>query len=67
MAYVVKATGTTGTICWLSPANEKGFRTLATREWAEVFSTLDDAHDAIVKLPRAFVDTGLKFSVELAD
>jgi len=57
------ATGRTGTVCWLSAANEKGFRTLATREWADVFPTVRDAYDAIAKLPRAFEDVGLFFSV----
>jgi hypothetical protein len=29
MPYVVKATGATGNVCWLSAANAEGFRTLA--------------------------------------
>jgi hypothetical protein len=64
MPFVVKATGTTGTICWLSPAGEAGLRALATREWADVFPTVADARVAIAKLPGAFVDTGLAFTVE---
>jgi hypothetical protein len=67
MAFVVKATGRTGTVCWLSAANESGFRTLATRDDAGVFPTVTDAHTAIAKLPRAFGDIGLFFSVESVD
>jgi hypothetical protein len=67
MAFVVKATGRTGTVCWLSAANKKGFRTLATREDAGVFPTVVDARTAIVTLPRALEDAGLIFSVESAD
>jgi hypothetical protein len=67
MAFVVKATGRTGTVCWLSAGNEDGFRTLATRVDAGVFQTVVDARTAIAKLPRAFVDIGLIFSVESAD
>jgi hypothetical protein len=67
MTYVVKATGRTGTVCWLSAANEAGFRTLATREGADVFQGARAAHIAIAKLPRAFEDCGLIFSVEAAE
>jgi hypothetical protein len=67
MAFVVKATGRTGTVCWLSAANEKGFRTLSNRAWADVFQNVVDARTAIAKLPRAFVDIGLTFSVESVD
>jgi hypothetical protein len=67
MAFVVKATGRTGTVCWLSPTNEAGFRTLGPREWADVFQAARDAHIAISKLPRAFEDCGLIFSVKSAD
>jgi hypothetical protein len=64
---MIKAIGITGTVCWLKEAIEKGFRTLATREWADVFATVVDARTAIAKLPRAFEDIGLIFSVESAD
>jgi len=65
MAFVVKATGRTGTVCWLSAANDKGFRTLATRAWADVFETYEDAHTAIGILPQAFADV-VTFSIESA-
>jgi hypothetical protein len=63
--FAVKATGATGTVCWLSDAHEGGFRVLTSREHAAVFQAFSDAYDAIAKLPRAFVDTGLSFSIEL--
>jgi hypothetical protein len=67
MPVVVKAVGHTGTVCWLSEANETGFRTLATREMADVFQTVADAHAAMAKMPRAFEDVGLIFYVERVD
>jgi len=67
MPFVVKAVGRRGTVCYLSEANEIGFRTLATREMAGVFQTVADARTAIAKLPRAFKDVGLIFYVERAD
>jgi hypothetical protein len=54
MPFVVKAVGRTGTVCWLNAATETGLRTLATRENADIFPTIVDAHDAIAKMPRAF-------------
>ena len=62
-----QGTGRTGTVCWLSVANKDGFRTLATRGDAGVFQTVVAVRTAIAKLPRAFVDIGLIFSVELVD
>jgi hypothetical protein len=64
---VVKATGPTGHVHWLSAANKDGFRTLATLEWAAIFKTYLDAHVAMIKLPPAFEQSGLLFSVEAAD
>jgi len=63
MPFVVRATGRTGTISWLSRANDDGFRTLVARDMADVFQTVTDAHTAIAKLPRAFEDAGLSFEV----
>jgi len=63
MPFVVRATGRTGTISWLSAANSEGIRTLTTREHADVFQTVADAHAAIAKLPQAFEDAGMIFSV----
>jgi hypothetical protein len=63
MPFVVMATGRTGTISWLSAANNDGVRSLVTRELADVFQTVSDAHAAIAKLSRAFEDAGLFFSV----
>jgi hypothetical protein len=65
--FVVKATGRTGHIHWLSVANKDGFRTIAARAMAGVFETETDARIAIAKLPRAFGDVGLIFYVERAD
>jgi hypothetical protein len=66
LGFVVKATGRTGFVCWLSAANEAGSRLLAPREMADVFLTAEDAHAAIV-ISRSFEHTGLVFSVESAD
>jgi len=63
MPFVVMATGRTGAISWLSAANGDGFRTLTTREMGDVFQMAADAYAAIAKLPRAFEDGELFFSV----
>ena len=63
MPFVVRATSRTGTISWLSAPSVDGFRTLTTRDHADVFQTVADAHTAIATLPRAFEDSGLIFSV----
>jgi hypothetical protein len=67
MRYAVKVTGPTGFVCWLGTANKSGFRPLVPRDAADVFPTVQDAHEAIAILPRAFDGTGLIFSVEPAE
>ena len=67
MTFFVKATGIRGKFCWLSAANEDGFRRLVTRKDADVFQTVTDAHAAIAKLPRAFEQIGLIFAVKSAE
>jgi hypothetical protein len=67
MAFVVKATSQTGNVTWLAFADERGFRTLATRQMAEIFPSVEDAQSAINMMQRAFLVTGLVFSIEPAD
>jgi hypothetical protein len=67
MPFVVKATGRTGNVCWLTAANAKGFRTIGIREQAHVFATEVDARVAIAVMAGPFKKTGIVFSVEVAD
>jgi len=66
MSFVIKANDA-GRIGWISAANHRGFRSLAEREDAAVFSTREEAQIAIDKLPEAFVKAGLRFSIEPVD
>jgi hypothetical protein len=51
MPYVVKITGRTGNVTWLTRPNADGFRTLGIRAKADIFATeigcaRCDCHDA---------------------
>jgi hypothetical protein len=67
MAFVVKATSQTGNVTWLAAADERGFRTFATRQMAELFQSVEDAQGAIRTIQRAFLAKDLVFAVEPAD
>jgi hypothetical protein len=67
VTYVVKATGRTGNVCWLTAANAKGIRTIGIREQADVFTTEIDARMAIAVTAGPFKMTGIVFSVESAE
>ena len=67
MPFVVKATGRTGNVCWLTAANAKGIRTIGIRKQADVFATDADARMAIALTAGPFKKTGMVFSVEVAD
>jgi hypothetical protein len=66
MAFVIKANDA-GRIGWISAVNHRGFRSLAERAEAAVFTTREDAKIAIDNLPEAFVRAGIRFSIEAAD
>jgi hypothetical protein len=67
MPFVVKLTGHTGVVCWLSAPNTEGIRTLVTRENAGLFQRHEDAHVAIGKMPLDTDRSGLVFWVESAN
>jgi hypothetical protein len=66
MVFVVKVTGRTGVASCLSREKRRGGRTLATREYADLFETIEAAQTAIAEMPLASEDAGLIFSVEPA-
>jgi hypothetical protein len=67
MSFVVKATGRTGNVCWLTAANAQGIRTIGIRGQAAVFATEADARMAIALTAGPFKKTGMVFSIESAD
>jgi hypothetical protein len=67
MPFVVKATGRTANVCWLTAANAKGIRTIGIREQADIFATEVDARVAIALTIAAFKRTGIVFTVEAPD
>ncbi len=66
MSFVIKANDA-GRIGWISPANHRGFRSLADRAQAATFATRGEAQQAIDMLPEAFTRAGIRFSIEPAD
>lgn len=65
--FVVKLSGRNNFACWLSDPDAKGVRSLVLREDAGIFKTIADAHAAIARMPRAFSEASLIFSVEAAE
>lgn len=66
MSFVIKANDA-GRIGWITPANHRGFRSLADRAQAAVFATRAEAQQAIDMLPEAFTRAGIRFSIEPSD
>jgi hypothetical protein len=66
MSFVVKITGEAGNVTWLAFPDQRGFRTLGTRQMAELFENVEDAQIAIGEMQRLFFVTGLEFAVETA-
>ena len=66
MSFVIKANDA-GRIGWITPANHRGFRSLADRAQAAVFATREEAQQAIDMLPEAFTRAGIRFSIEPAE
>jgi hypothetical protein len=66
MGFVIKANDA-GRIGWITPANHRGFRSLADRAQAAEFETREEAQQAIDRLPEAFTRAGIRFSIEPTD
>jgi len=64
MPFVVRITGHTGNVTWLTRPNKDGIRTLGIRSKADVFATETDARVAIATMPQPFKESGLIFSIE---
>ena len=67
MGFVVKLSGRSGGLCWLSAPTSKGIRILVRRQRAEVFETEEDARIAVEKMPPTFIKSGFSFSIESAE
>jgi hypothetical protein len=67
MRFVVKATGRTGNVCWLTEPGLDGFRTISVRNKAGLFATETEARVAIATMPQPFDTAGIIFSVQSAD
>jgi hypothetical protein len=66
MSFVIKANDA-GRIGWISPANHRGFRSLADRAQAAIFASREEAQQAIDMLPEAFTRAGIRFSIEASE
>jgi hypothetical protein len=65
MPFIVKATNkTTRNEAWIAAADERGFRTLATRKTAAMFTSLEEAQAAISDTRRALLAAELDFVSE---
>jgi hypothetical protein len=67
MQFVVKAFAAIGPCGWISIADKRGVRSLATRERAQIFANRSAAESVISKMPVELVAAGIKFTVEPAD
>jgi hypothetical protein len=65
MSFVVKATDQkTGIVAWLATVDTRGLRTLATRQMAETFLSVEDAEAAISDTQHAFFTADIVFAIE---
>jgi hypothetical protein len=64
---IVKAKMPAGPDYWICPAACGGFRTLGSRDAAEVYASRLDAYTAIDSLPSVLSASGIAFTVESAD
>jgi hypothetical protein len=67
MPFVVKSTGRTGNVCWLTRPRADGIRTIGPRAMADTFTAELDARIAIALMPEVFTVAGTVFSVEVDD
>jgi|HubBroStandDraft_1064217.scaffolds.fasta_scaffold2375501_1 hypothetical protein len=65
MPFIVKATDQkTGIVAWLAEVDTRGFHTVATRQMAETFLTVEDAEAAISDIQQTFNTADIVFTIE---
>jgi hypothetical protein len=67
IGFVVKMSSSSGMLIWVSPPTDGFHPILGSRDNAEVFSTREDAHAAIGRMPIAFQNAAFLFTIEPAD
>jgi hypothetical protein len=65
MPFIVKATDkATGIVAWVAPVDTRGLHTLATRQMAEIFPSVEDAQTAINETQQTFFTEDVVFVIE---
>jgi hypothetical protein len=68
MPFIVKATDQkTGIVAWLAAVDTRGLHTLATRQLAETFLSVEDAETAISDTQQTFFTADVVFAVEAVE
>jgi len=65
MSFVIKADARTGQVAWVKAVGD-GYQ-LGPRENAALFETASLARIAISQMPNAFLNSGVRFSIEPVD
>ena len=65
MRFIVKATDQkTGIVAWLAAVDTRGLHTLATRQLAETYLSVEDAEAAISDMRHTFFTADIVFTIE---
>ena len=65
MPFLVKATDQkTGIVAWLAAVDTRGLHTLATRQLAETYLSVEEAEAAISDTQKTFFTADIVFSIE---
>jgi hypothetical protein len=65
MPFIVRATDQkTGIVAWLAAVDTRGLHTLATRQMAEMFLSVEDAETAISDTQQTFFTADVVFVIE---
>jgi hypothetical protein len=65
MPFIVKATDQkTGIVAWLAAVDTRGLHTVATRQLAETYLSVEDAEAAISEIRQTFFTADVVFAIE---
>jgi hypothetical protein len=64
VAYIIRATDKVGNLGWLQAVNQRGVRTIGSRDTAEVFADHASAKSVIALLPAVMAGVTLRYRIE---
>ena len=67
MPFIIRAFDKVAGLGWVTPPNDRGFRTIGSRPAAEIFQKTENAKSVMARMPSTIAKVRVEYSVETID